>query len=760
MSKDDSGRPQPPSDLPEKMSNRTFDAVVFDGTQTDSDMERAEGPDSAAEARKESSLNLGHKVESPTPSGKAKRPLTSEQEHSNSNTDKIPKQNVSEAGKESGHGQGNERAPSAGQTESGTSPPDTIQTPTPARNNSGTGPRTDEQLERKAQTRREAEKSNPKVAPPDFSGPPSDYPFQMRTSYTPTPKTPEGEAKQRRAKEEEEARTEEERSNAQPGVQPPSSDSEDRYDYAGPPEGYPINMSGGYTPTDPAEWGRWAVADTRWLEWGRERHNQAFFESQRLPGSEPEQWRYYRGEEKWKDEDPGNEYLSRQAKEKETFFSYEDRDIWQKKSRAYQNMLNKQAKAIKAENAARIKVKQEKTAQRSGQSGAEAQRNDKSQEELQSSSRKDKMDEKRGSSGCWPQSTSLFNPIYLLGATFYVIAHSFFTSFGTLILLVIYIVGLRLLGEVLLSSGTSASASNRDVSQVNTSFWTTWGTHLTKTYNIQPAGVFCLLNLWSFLCIPLVTFLMSTAITRADRPSKMDGKEWWRSPFTSTGSLIKSTLVGIVLVLTMDANLYGPMTFFDGATLRTYCHVVLFLIQLVFNIELFRQALCLAYMAINLDTQPDDSLPDLAFDTSTLGTISKSLTPEIAFCMFNAVLVLTIITSTASWSALLHPRSPSSTTTSKSETPSKPKKPWRKSTLLTFQLICAVILSTFFISINMFFSTVISEAQSRVSLSTFVLANVLFGICLPGMGWVLTVFAIVSQRVWRKTCGGGGLSGR
>jgi len=72
-------------------------------------------------------------------------------------------------------------------------------------------------------------------------------------------------------------------------------------------------------------------------------------------------------------------------------------------------------------------------------------------------------------------------------------------------------------------------------------------------------------------------------------------------------------------------------------------------------------------------------------------------------------------------------------------------KPWSAGCLSSVQLISAVIISTAFIAVLLFFSTVMTDIKERVS--NFVGANMVFGLLLPGMGWTLEVFAELLGKV-------------
>ena len=344
-------------------------------------------------------------------------------------------------------------------------------------------------------------------------------------------------------------------------------------------------------------------------------------------------------------------------------------------------------------------------------------------------------------------SKNILNPFTLVSSTLRIITRAPFFSLLTLGVLTIYIEGCRQLAEVVVLS--SSSVSKRDTTPIDLSSTKKWLTSLLSDTSVGTTGVFFIVNLWNLVCVLLLGLLVSTTMARADSPGEKNRKAWWRNPIHSSGAALgglQSTLATGIRVIAMDARLHGPITFFSKATWRTYLRITLFLLQLVFTILVTRQALSLAFMVGSGSDKAFDTGPDTASDVGTLATAAKSISPVMAFAMLNGLIGFVIITLAISWSALLHPKAPSSATSR-----GKGSSGYSPGTILAIKAIVSVVLTVSFVSILFFFSDIVTYADKNASSSydvSFIGANLIFVLFIAPMGYALVVFGEVLGKVW------------
>ncbi len=346
----------------------------------------------------------------------------------------------------------------------------------------------------------------------------------------------------------------------------------------------------------------------------------------------------------------------------------------------------------------------------------------------------------------------LAKPFKMGRAVFHIITHAFFTCFGAASLFSLYLYGCQVLGQAVML--VVQNPAKRDAITSDTSAIDSWATKYFTERNTKTTGIFVLLNLWSIMCIPTVALLMSSAISGASRPIKKNPGAWWRNPAQSTKAALKSTILtlhSILHIIMMDAHPHGPKALWRKAKLNTYFLTSIFLFELIIIVEVLRQALSLAYMVTTGSPKSLDQLPDLNFTASALSKSAQAMKPGTIFCILNGLLPLSVLTLSASWSALLHPIKkwhPTENPQYAKNNQARSKglaKPWSAGCLSSVQLISAVIISTAFIAVLLFFSTVMTDIKERVS--NFVGANMVFGLLLPGMGWTLEVFAELLGKV-------------
>ena len=331
----------------------------------------------------------------------------------------------------------------------------------------------------------------------------------------------------------------------------------------------------------------------------------------------------------------------------------------------------------------------------------------------------------------------------IIRGTWHVIAHAPIWSFFTLATVVIVIEGDRQFAQLVIDSSSGPAPAQKRSEAPDVALTDELDKDLSNS--LTPVESFLLLNLWNLLGILVISLMLSGTISH----SRKTHNKKWLFQFRGKTHSVSQFVSRLSRILLMGARASKLGKFLWPFSFRRYIRLFLFLLQLVITIVVLQQSLLFAYKAVKTSNTLLDSTPD----ASTLDELAQNLSPGYIFAGLNVVLAIVILSLTFGWFALLNP---APTSAHAIEPEPRKRKSLSHTTVRALLSVAAVVIITLFIALMYFFSEISTYAGSKskatetTSNLNILLANAIFFVFTPALGWSLVMLSQVGARLYRS----------